>query len=179
MKKTLIMDENAINRAVARMTHEIIERNQGVEEICLLGVKSRGIPLAERIKENVLKFEKKEVPIGHLDITLHRDDLSNEEKVNKATACHIPCDLRDKTVIIVDDVLYTGCTARAAIESVFAVSRPKAVQLAVLIARGPRELPIRPDFIGKNVPTSKHEEISVLLNEKDGANEVYILSLND
>lgn len=176
MKKTLIMDENAINRAVARMTHEIIERNQGVEEICLLGVKSRGIPLAERICDNILKFEKKSVPIGYLDITLHRDDLSTEEKVIKATECHIPCNISDKTVIIVDDVLYTGRTARAAIESVFAVGRPKAVQLAVLIDRGHRELPIRPDFIGKNVPTAKHEEISVLLNEADGANEVYILS---
>ncbi len=173
------MDENAINRAIARMTHEIIERNQGVDGICLLGVKSRGIPLAERIAENVLKFENKKVPIGSLDITLHRDDLTKEEKETKATECNIPCDLRDKIVIIVDDVLYTGRTVRAAIESVFAFSRPKALQLAVLIDRGHRELPIRPDFIGKNVPTSKHEEISVLLNEKDGANEVYICDNNN
>ena len=175
MKKTLIMDENAINRAVARMTHEIIERNQGVEEICLLGVKSRGIPLAERIKENVLKFEKKEVPIGHLDITLHRDDLSNEEKVNKATACHIPCDLRDKTVIIVDDVLYTGRTAKAALETIFKFGRPLSVQYVVLIDRGHRELPLRPDYVGKNVPTSKHETVSVRFDEIDGETGVYIL----
>ena len=122
----------------------------------------------------MLKFEGKSIPIGYLDIPSKRDDLSPEQKVNITADCHIPCDVSDKTVIIVDDVLYTGRTARAALECVFEGVRPKAVQLAVLIDRGHRELPIRPDFIGKNVPTAKHEEVSVALKEIDGTDEVYI-----
>lgn len=173
--KNQIMDETAIYRALTRMTHEIIEKNQGVENVCLLGIKSRGIPLANRLGENIKKFEGVDVPIGYLDITLHRDDLTDEEKEVKATDCFFPCDVTGKTVVIVDDVLYTGRTVRAAIECIFSNARPKQVQLAVLIDRGHRELPIRPDFIGKNVPTSSHEKISVLLEEADGENGVYIL----
>ena len=168
------MDETGIMRALARMTHEIIETNQGVEDVCLLGVKRRGYPLAERIGENVLKFEGKKVPIGYLDITKKRDDLSKEQKENLSADCHIPCDVSDKTVIIVDDVLYTGRTARAALECVFETARPKAVRLAVLVDRGHRELPIRPDYIGKNVPTAKHELVSVTLKETDGEDQVFI-----
>lgn len=176
-RKAMIMDDLAITRALARMTHEIIERNGGVQDICLLGVKSRGVPLAARLAENIKTFEGVSVPVGYLDITLHRDDLSDEEKSASPSDCHFPCDVRDKTVIIVDDVLYTGRTARAAMESVFAFGRPHAIQLAVLIDRGHRELPIRPDYIGKNVPSAKTEEIAVQIKEYDGESGVYICDI--
>ena len=178
-RKAMVMDEAALTRALARITHEIIERNRGAEEICLLGVKRRGIPLAAILAENIKRFEGVEVPLGHLDITLHRDDLSAEDKQSAEGACHIPCDIREKTVIIVDDVLFTGRTARAALEAVFAYDRPRAVQLAVLIDRGHRELPFRPDYVGKNVPTSKNEFIAVAVREIDGENGVYICDAQD
>ncbi len=174
VRKAKIMDETAMSRAIARITHEIIERNSGVEGVCLLGVKSRGIPLAKRLYDNIMRFEGKSVELGYLDITRYRDDLSEKDKESVSGECHFPCDLRDKTVIIVDDVMYTGRTARAALESVFRESRPKAVQLAVLVDRGHRELPLRPDYVGKNVPTAKNETISVLLAEYDGESAVYI-----
>lgn len=171
------MDEAAIGRAMARITHEIIERNRGAEGICLLGVKRRGVPLAEMLAENILRFEGVSVPLGSLDITLHRDDISEEERRLAEAACDIPCDITSKTVIIVDDVLYTGRTARAAIEAVFSHARPKELQLAVLIDRGHRELPIRPDYVGKNVPTAKSELISVKLERIDGESGVYICDI--
>ncbi len=170
----MIMDEAAMQRAMARITHEIIERNRGAEDICLLGVKRRGIYLANTLAENIRRFEGVEVPLGHLDITLHRDDISTKEKEGVCPEGVIPCDIREKTVIVVDDVIYTGRTARAALEAVFANARPKAVQLAVLIDRGHRELPLRPDYVGKNVPTSKSELVAVAVKEIDGENGVYI-----
>ncbi len=176
-RKTLIMDETAIKRAVARITHELIERNKGVSNVCLLGVKRRGVPLSKMLYENVLKFEGVSVPVGYLDITRHRDDIADEEKKILPSDCHFPCDIRDKVVIIVDDVLYTGRTARAAIEATFAYARPKELQYAVLVDRGHRELPIRPDYVGKNVPTSKEEKIKVLIDEIDGETAVYITDL--
>ena len=175
----MIMDESAMRRALARITHEIIERNKGADEICLLGVRRRGIYLAEILAENIKRFEGVEVPFGHIDITLHRDDISDDDKKGLDKACVIPCDIREKTVVIVDDVVYTGRTARAALEAVFACARPKAVQLAVLIDRGHRELPIRPDYVGKNVPTSKNERISVAVSEIDGENGVYICDIEN
>lgn len=176
-RKTMIMDEAAMRRAIARITHEIIERNRGAEEICLLGVKRRGIYIAHMLAENIKRFEGVDVPLGHLDITLHRDDISKEDKQSAENACYIPCDIREKTVIIVDDVLYTGRTARAALEAVFANARPRAVQLAVLIDRGHRELPIRPDYVGKNVPTSKSELVAVAVSQVDGSDGVYICAV--
>ena len=176
-RKALIMDETAVRRAMARITHEVIERNKGAESVCLLGVKRRGIPLARMLAENIQKFEGVTVPCGHLDITLHRDDLSDTAKSAAAGECHIPCDIREKTVIIVDDVMYTGRTARAALEAVFAAARPREVQLAVLVDRGHRELPIRPDYVGKNLPTSKNELVDVLIDEIDGENGVYICDI--
>ena len=173
-RKTMIMDKAALDRAMARITHEIIERNKGAQEICILGVKRRGIYLAQMLAENIAKFEGVDVPFGHLDITLHRDDLSLEDKQLGSAEGYIPCDIREKTVIIVDDVLYTGRTARAALEAVFAHARPRAVQLAVLIDRGHRELPIRPDYVGKNVPTSKNEQVAVAVAQVDGEVGVYI-----
>lgn len=176
-RKALIMDETAVRRAMARITHEVIERNRGVESVCLLGVKRRGIPLARMLAENIEKFEGISVPCGYLDITSHRDDLSDTAKSAAAGECHIPCDIREKTVIIVDDVMYTGRTARAALEAVFTAARPREVQLAVLVDRGHRELPIRPDYVGKNLPTSKNEIVDVLIDEFDGENGVYICDI--
>ena len=181
-RKAMIMDEAALCRAMARITHEIIERNRGAESLCLLGVKTRGLPLANMLAENILRFEGVRVPVGELDITLHRDDLSDSDKQDRRESgarCVIPCDVREKTVILVDDVLYTGRTARAALEAVFANGRPSAVQLAVLVDRGHRELPIRPDYVGKNVPTSKSEKVAVLVRASDGENGVYICSAEE
>ncbi len=172
--KTLILDELAIRRAIARITHEIIERNHGVENVCLLGIKRRGVPLAEMLAENILKFENISVPVGTLDITIHRDDLSEQDKADKAGECSFPCDITDKDVVIVDDVLYTGRTTRAAIEAVFSSGRPRSLQLAVLIDRGHRELPIRADYVGKNVPTSRSEIIDAHIDSIDGETAVYI-----
>ena len=173
-QKAQIMDATALSRAMARITHEIIERNQGATNICLLGVKRRGVPLAAMLAENIKRFEGIDIPLGYLDITKHRDDLTAEEKEENGAECHIPCDIREKTVIIVDDVVYTGRTARAALEAVFAFARPQAVQLAVLVDRGHRELPIRPDYVGKNVPTSRGETVAVRLETIDGETAVYI-----
>ena len=173
-EKTQIMDEVTMRRSLARMTHEIIERNEGVQDVVLMGVVTRGVSLATILQENIQKFEGVTVPVGHLDITLHRDDLSNEEKQKRSQESVFPCDITGNTVIIVDDVLYTGRTARAAMEAVITKGRPKYIQLAVLVDRGHRELPIRADFVGKNVPTAKSENVQVRLMDNDGENAVYI-----
>ena len=173
-KKAEIMDSTGVSRVMARITHEIIERNQGAKDICLLGVKKRGVPLSRMLAANIERFEGVSVPVGLLDITRHRDDLSAEEKQAAEIDCYIPCDVRDKTVILVDDVIYTGRTVRAAMEAIFSHARPKAIQLAVLIDRGHRELPIRPDYVGKNVPTAQNERIAVMLEECDGEGGVFI-----
>lgn len=163
MRKVMIMDEEAVYRSLARITHEIIERTDGANDVCILGVKSRGTVIAKILADNLKKFGDTVVPCGYIDATMYRDDYTAEQKKEKAAESLIPCDVTDKTVIIADDVLYTGRTARAAIEAVFAIGRPKAVRLAVLIDRGHRELPVRPDFVGKNIPTSRREKISVVM----------------
>ena len=172
--KAKIMDAAAIDRSMARITHEIIERNRGVEGICLLGVKRRGVPLAQRLAENMERFAGARVPVGTIDITLYRDDLSETDDLPTAGACDIPCDVRDHHVIIVDDVIYTGRTARAAMEAVFTHGRPRSLQLAVVVDRGHRELPIRPDFVCKNIPTAKNERVFVAVEELDGESAVYL-----
>lgn len=174
--KADIMDENAVKRSMMRITHEIIEHNRGTENICILGIKRRGIPLATMLAENIKKIENCDVPVGTIDITLYRDDLSEITPEPHACLSDIPIDITEKTVVIVDDVIYTGRTVRAAIEAVFAYGRPSAIQLAVLIDRGHRELPFRPDYVGKNIPTSKDEFISVFTNEYDGKIGVAIMS---
>ncbi len=177
LPRTQIMDENTINRTMARITHEVLERNRGGRELCVLGVKRRGAPLARILCENIQRFEGVRVPLGYLDITPQRDDLSEEEKRAAATGSEIAFSIQDRAVILVDDVLFTGRTARAAIEAVFALGRPKSVQLVALVDRGHRELPIRPDYVGKNVPTSKSETVQVRLQEIDGETAVYICDL--
>lgn len=175
--KAKIMDEAAVQRSMARITHEIIEKNRGAEGICLLGIKRRGIPLAEMLRDNIEKFEGVRVPTGHIDITLYRDDRSEVTEIPDTDGCEIPCDVSDYNIIIVDDVLYTGRTVRAAIESIFRFGRPKSIQLAVLVDRGHRELPIRPDFVGKNIPTSKAELVSVMLDAVDGETGVCLYNI--
>lgn len=167
--KSEIMTEAEVRRSLARITHEIIERDHGTENLVLLGIKRRGLPLARAIAENIERFEGASVPVGFIDVTLYRDDLTETADLPDAGETHIPCPLAGKTAILVDDVIFTGRTARAAIEAVFAHGRPAMIQLAVLIDRGHRELPIRPDFVGKNIPTALSELIAVSVPETDGA----------
>lgn len=174
IQKAILMDEKAMNRAVTRISHEILERNKGVESIALVGIKTRGVPIAQRISKKIENIEGQTVPIGEIDITLYRDDLTNidVEPVVNDSDCHI--DVEGKIVILVDDVLYTGRTVRAALDNIIDKGRPKSIQLAVLVDRGHRELPIRADYVGKNVPTSKQEIISVKLIEIDDEDVVTI-----
>lgn len=174
VKKNILMDADAVRRAIVRISHEIIERNKGVEDVILVGIRSRGVPMAERLAAAIEKIENVKVPVGMLDITLYRDDLSTLDYNPIVHGTEIDQDMSGKTVILVDDVLYTGRTIRAALDAIIDMGRPKAVQLAVLIDRGHRELPIRADFAGKNVPTSKKEVVNVQLVEQDGVDEVAI-----
>lgn len=175
--KSKIMDEQAVKRSMARITHEIIEKNKGVEDICLLGIKRRGLPLAEVLAKNIEKFEGVSVPVGYIDITFYRDDLTLTDDMPTTGDSFFPCDINNKKIVLVDDVIYTGRTVRAAIEAIFKSGRPKAIQLAVLIDRGHRELPVRPDFVGKNIPTSKTEMVSVKVDEYDGETGVYLCDI--
>jgi pyrimidine operon attenuation protein/uracil phosphoribosyltransferase len=163
-----------IRRAVARLAHEVVERNEGVDSLIIVGLRTRGIPLARRLRERILEFEGAEVPLGELDITLYRDDVHHRPP-RSLTPTSIPVDISDKTVVLVDDVLYTGRTIRAALDALIDLGRPRAIQLVCLVDRGHRELPIRPDYVGKNVPTSRHEKVAVRLEEVDGVDEVVLI----
>ena len=166
--KSVVMDEDAVRRSLTRITHEIVEKNSGAQGLCLVGIRRRGVPLAARLRENLRRFEGTEVPLGLVDISLYRDDLTELDDAPVRGESEIPFPVTGKTVILVDDVIYTGRTARAASEAIFHFGRPKAIQLAVLIDRGHRELPIRPDYVGKNIPTSHAEVVKVLVEEIDG-----------
>jgi pyrimidine operon attenuation protein/uracil phosphoribosyltransferase len=174
MGQTEIMDENAVARAITRISHEIIEKNKGVDNLVLIGIQRRGVPLARRIANKIRDVENREIPVGILDITLYRDDLSllNEHPVINGT--ELDFDIAGKKLVLVDDVIFTGRTVRAAIDALMDINRPKMIQLAVLIDRGHRELPIRPDYVGKNVPTSRSEIVHVNVLEIDGLNNVTI-----
>lgn len=174
VKKNVIMDADAMRRAIVRISHEIIERNKGVEDVVLVGIRTRGVPIAERLATAIKNIENVELPVGMLDITLYRDDLSTLAYNPIVHGTEIDLDLNGKTIVLVDDVLYTGRTIRAALDAVIDMGRPKAIQLAVMIDRGHRELPIRADFAGKNVPTSHKESVEVHLEELDGVDEVVI-----
>ncbi|MGB9840706.1 bifunctional pyr operon transcriptional regulator/uracil phosphoribosyltransferase PyrR [Thermovenabulum sp.] len=174
LEKARIMDQKLMDRAITRISHEILEKNRGAMDIALIGIKRRGVPLAERIANKIYQFEGIKVPVGILDITLYRDDLSELSEKPLINTTRVPFDVKGKIIILVDDVIYTGRTVRAALDAVIDIGRPKAIQLAVLIDRGHRELPIRPDYVGKNVPTSNDEVVKVKLQEIDGEDCVLI-----
>lgn len=173
-KKTQIMDDRQIRRTITRMAHEIIERNKGVEDVVLVGIRTRGEPIARMLSEAILRVEGTEVPVGSVDITFYRDDLSHISRDPTINRTDIPFDVNGKTVVLVDDVLYTGRTARAAMEAMMDLGRAHRIQLAVLIDRGHRELPIRADFAGKNIPTAQTEFVRVNMPEVDGEESIWL-----
>lgn len=172
--KAEIMDAASIERTLVRIAHQIIEKNHGTDNVCLVGIKSRGVPLARRVSENIKAIEGTEVPVGELDITLYRDDLSTISDKPVVSESHIPFDVSGKIVVLVDDVIFTGRTARAAMDAVTDLGRPSRIQLFVLVDRGHAELPIKATYIGKNIPTSKSEVVSVKLEETDRETSVLI-----
>ncbi len=174
VEKTILMDSEGIRRALTRISHEIVEKNKGVEHVVLVGIRTRGVPIAERIAQNIEQIEGKRPPVGVLDITLYRDDLSTLSYQPIVRPTELPTDITGKVIVLVDDVLYTGRTIRAALDAIIDMGRPKSIQLAVLIDRGHRELPIRADFVGKNVPTSSREVISVQISTVDDAEKVVL-----
>jgi len=176
--KARLMDESATKRALMRISHEICEKNRGVENVILVGIKRRGEPIARLICENIKKIEEVSVPCGSVDISFYRDDLSKLCETPVIRKAELGIDVTGRDVVLVDDVLYTGRTARAAIEAIFSCGRPKSIQFAVLVDRGHRELPIRADFVGKNVPTSHLELIEVRIPEYDGETGVYLMAQN-
>lgn len=171
----IILDEAAIRRALTRIAYEILERNKGVEDMVLVGIKTRGVTLAQRLAERIKQIEGKELAIGELDITLYRDDLTEKSEHPQVRETDVP-DVTGKKVVLIDDVLFTGRTIRAAMDALIDLGRPQLIQLAVLVDRGHRELPIRPDFVGKNVPTSRSEIISVVVSEIDGQTDSVTVS---
>jgi pyrimidine operon attenuation protein/uracil phosphoribosyltransferase len=176
-QKAMLMDATQVNRALSRIAHEIIEKNKGTQHVALVGIRRRGVPLAHRLAARLKEFEGVEVPVGILDITLYRDDLSELTSVPVVYQSQVNFKLPGQCIILVDDVLYTGRTVRAALDALLDIGRPAAIQLAVLIDRGHRELPIRADYVGKNVPTAKREVVEVHLTESDGADFVALYDL--
>ncbi|EJD7503255.1 bifunctional pyr operon transcriptional regulator/uracil phosphoribosyltransferase PyrR [Listeria monocytogenes] len=181
-KQVVVMDEAAIKRALTRVSYEIIERNKGTKNLALVGIKTRGIYLAERLHKRILEIEGIDMPVGDIDITLYRDDLSFKDDKTREPAVHgtnIPFDINGKKVVLVDDVLYTGRTVRAAMDALMDVGRPAQIHLAVLADRGHRELPIRADYVGKNIPTSGNERVEVRLTDVDHAEDAVIINKNE
>ena len=172
--KAQIMDEAALNRALMRISHEIAEKNKGVDNLLLVGIRRRGEPIARRIQANIEKIEGVSVPVGKLDITLYRDDLTLVADAPVVSDTHIPFDVKGMTVVLCDDVIFTTRTARAAIDAIISLGRPARIQLFALIDRGHAEFPIKPDFVGKNIPTSLREIVAVRLAECDGETGVSI-----
>ena len=177
MPPKIILTSTDIRRVLTRIAHEITERNKAIEHLLLVGIHTRGVPLASRIATNIENFNELKTPVGSLDISLYRDDLSTLNLRPIARHTDIPVNIDGKTIVLVDDVLYTGRSVRAAMDALINLGRPQSIQLAVLIDRGHREMPIRPDYIGRNIPSSKHEEIQVKLVETDGIDEVAIVSI--
>jgi len=177
MPKKVLMTPEDIRRALVRVAHEIVERNKGAEDIVLVGMQTRGVPLAKRLAEIIASFEAIPVPVGILDISLYRDDIPPVQPKSAIQNTNISTDVTNKQVILVDDVLYTGRSIRAAMDALMDLGRPGSIQLAVLIDRGHRELPIRADYVGKNIPSSRDEEIQVKLEETDGTDAVTIVNL--
>ncbi|MFC1964242.1 bifunctional pyr operon transcriptional regulator/uracil phosphoribosyltransferase PyrR [Chloroflexota bacterium] len=179
MAHKIIMTADDIRRTLARISHEIIERNKVLDHLVLVGIHTRGVPLAQRLANDIERFEGIHPPVGVLDFSLHRDDLLNLEEKPELRHTKIPTTVAGKSIILVDDVLYTGRSIRAAMDALIELGRPHLIQLAVLIDRGHREMPIRADYVGKNIPSARHEEIQVRLVETDSTDEVAIVSPAD
>jgi pyrimidine operon attenuation protein/uracil phosphoribosyltransferase len=175
MAKKTVMTREDIRRTLARIAHEIIEQNKSMDHLILVGMRTRGFPLARRLAANIQKFENMTVPVGALDFSLYRDDISHLDKQPVVQRTDIPTSIDGKSIVLVDDVLYTGRSTRAAMDALIDLGRPRQIQLAVLIDRGHREMPIRPDYVGKNIPSARHEDIQVHLMETDGVDEVAIV----
>jgi pyrimidine operon attenuation protein/uracil phosphoribosyltransferase len=173
-KKKIIMDEKEVFWTIKRMAHEIVEKSYGIKDLVLVGIQTRGVHLAKRIAREIKSIENKEVPVGTLDITLYRDDVDSIAHQPLVKETNIPCDITDKKVVLVDDVLFAGRTVRAALDELIDFGRPRVIRLAVLIDRGLRELPIQPDFVGKVYPTTRKELVSVNLKEVDGEDSVVL-----
>ena len=172
MQEHILVDEKTMDRMLMRLSHEIIEKNESADELYLVGIRRRGVPIAERLKENIERFSDIRVELGALDITLYRDDLKELYAAPQVHGPESPFDVNDKVIVLVDDVIYTGRTARAAMEALIRLGRPAAIRLCVAVDRGHRELPIAANFVGKNVPTARNEFISVRVAEIDGKNEI-------
>ena len=179
MSSSVLMSPDDVRRAIVRIAHEIVEQNQGCRELMLVGMRTRGVPLAQRLAATIREFEGEEVPVGALDIGLYRDDLPARGTRVEIKPSELPQDIADKRVVLVDDVLYTGRSIRAALDALIDYGRPQRIQLAVLVDRGHRELPIRADFVGKNVPTSRQDEVVVQLEEIDGIDQVLATERRD
>ncbi len=177
MSKKIIMTPEDIRRTLARIAHETIERNKAIDHLILVGMRTRGVPLAKRLAANIEDFEGLKIPVGALDITPYRDDLASLNRQPLVKRTDIPVNIDGKSIVLVDDVLYTGRSTRAAMDALIDLGRPQSIQLAVLVDRGHRELPIRADYVGKNIPSSRDEEIQVRLVETDGIDEVTIISV--
>ena len=177
-EKAQIVDAEGLRRALTRISHEIVEKNHGTKDVILVGIRRRGVHLARRVREKIQEFEGVELPLGTLDITLYRDDLKTIGPKPRVGSSELGHDVNDKVVVLIDDVLYTGRTVRAALDALMDQGRPRAIQLAVLVDRGHRELPIRADYVGKNVPTSKREIIAVKVTEQDGVDGISIRELD-
>ena len=179
MPSGVVMSADEIRRAIVRISHEIVEQNAGVRDLMLVGMRTRGVPLAERLAAAILEFEGETVGVGALDISLYRDDLSTRGTNVEVRPSEMPQDVADKRLVLVDDVLYTGRSIRAALDALIDYGRPERIQLAVLVDRGHRELPIRADFVGKNIPTAKDDDVLVQLEESDGQDQVIVTERRD
>ena len=176
MSERTLMTADDIRRAVVRIAHEIVEANRGTRDLVLIGMRTRGVPLARRLADSVRQFEGEDVPVGVIDIGLYRDDLGTRGAAVQIAPSEMPTDISDKRVVLVDDVIFTGRSIRAALDAVTDFGRPQRIQLAVLVDRGHRELPIRPDYVGKNIPTARGDDVQVRLREIDGRDEVSVQS---
>jgi len=179
MSEKIVMTAEDIRRTLARIAHEIIERNKSTEHLILVGLHTRGVPLAKRLAASIEKYENSGPAVGALDFSLYRDDLSAEDAKRVVERTEIPADITAMSVVLVDDVLFTGRSIRAAMDALIDLGRPRSIQLAVLIDRGHREMPIRADYVGKNIPSARHEDIQVRLTETDGVDEVAIVNMNN
>ena len=172
--QAVIMDDPAMNRALIRISHEIVEHNKGLDDVCIIGIQRRGVPLGKKIRDNLEQIEGVKVPMGILDITFYRDDLSMLASHPVVNGTHIPFDVNGTKIVLVDDVLYTGRTIRSAIDNIFDMGRPSCIQLVELIDRGHRQLPFKADYVGKNVPTSESEQVDVMFEDVDGVTQVLL-----